>query len=751
MRRALDRGAGSNYRPHLLSVAPPYGNRAPAGTAYLLGYLEAHGCDDFDFLDLRLGAPFDFTPSYRTTGAFGESYALDLPDLPVVLMLIDAFERGASVVPERTPVFDRYCLERGISPAYLQSYLACLDRYFAASFDQIPRIDFIGFSVWTPNYLATLMAAAHLKRRPRPPVIVAGGPQVTASRAAAELGLRSGLFDVVALGEGEETLLDLYRAFRRGGGVPAGVAGTLTVDPATGGLRREERKLLRLEALPLPSFAEMPLQAYQADDSYRILPFQLSRGCTDRCSFCSEWVFWKHFRSDTAEHAVSQLAELQRRYGATFIEFTDSLLNGNPRRLVAFAEELLRRSIEIGWSAFMRAQITKEAAELIARAGCHGVFVGIESFSDEALELMNKRRTEAENIQAVITFVEAGIQVTAGFIPGFPGDSRRGFLHSVEVLRELQDRYPGRISLHEEPFTVMANAPIYHDLERMGLARIPFADDYLDIAPRHREAAASVLCSVEGDAQGMERLGRMKIVGVVKTDAPVRGAFEEGEDEALPLHGFDLRHAYGGWYAATLKSPAGHRYCVLVDEDELAELEQLQQELYPLQGSTDPRIAAFLDRIERAHCVPPSRPGPRLVRCLYRRGGAERCSFMASPFVVARDMGWRHGHRIMVMDTATGRPHRRPRAEGLILELCARKPRREAELWRHAAKRGAYGSRERVRAALDDLHEDGILVVYEAEAAAADVVAAAPVLRGRSLPLLGADPDKADTPVAAEE
>lgn len=182
-----------NFKPNLLCIAPPYGNRAPAGTAYLLGFLKSRGCHDFDFIDLRLGAPFDFTPSYRTTGAFGESYVMDLPDLPIVLQVIEAFHAGTSVIPERTRTFDQYCLERGISPHYLHSYLAHLDRYYESVFAQIPRIDFIGFSTWTPNFLSTVLAAAHLKRRRNPPVIIAGGPQVTASPVSAALGLRSGL------------------------------------------------------------------------------------------------------------------------------------------------------------------------------------------------------------------------------------------------------------------------------------------------------------------------------------------------------------------------------------------------------------------------------------------------------------------------------------------------------------------------------------------------------------------------------
>ena len=65
--------------------------------------------------------------------------------------------------------------------------------------------------------------------------------------------------------------------------------------------------------------------------------YQLSRGCTDKCSFCSEWVFWRHFRLSKMDKAVVEVAELQRRWGIERIWFTDSLLNGQMNRLRDFA------------------------------------------------------------------------------------------------------------------------------------------------------------------------------------------------------------------------------------------------------------------------------------------------------------------------------------------------------------------------------------------------------------------------------
>ena len=604
-----------NFKPNLLCIAPPYGMRIPAGTAYLLGYLKANGCFDFDFLDLRLGAPFDFTPTYKTTGVFGESYVLDIPDLPLALLIIKAFEKGEPLAPQRTELFDRYCLERGLSPNFVMSYLAAMDRYLERCFAQIEKIDFIGFSTWTPNYVFTLMAAAHLKRRKHPPIVVAGGPQVTASIGSAELGLRSGLFDVVALGEGEQTLLELFETYQRTGGV-SGVDGTLVYNRESNRMIRRERETLKLNTLPMPSFDEMQLASYQERGAGRALPFQLSRGCTDKCSFCSEWVFWKRYRSDTADHALEQIGVLLRRYNASFIEFSDSLLNGHPKRLISFAEGVVSEGLEFGWTSFMRAQMDPETASLLARSGCNGVFIGIESFSDEALALMNKRRTEAENIQAVIAFVEAGIHVTAGFIPGFPGDSRPGFLHSAQVVAELQQRYPGRIELHEEPFTVMANAPIMKQLDVMGLEPRFWADDFVDICPHYSDVTSRVICSVEGREQGIERIGRTVLVGAIKTDAPVRGVFEEGIDEDIAVDHFKVVPIFGGWYSAYKKSMAGHRYSLILDDAESEELQEQQKEWFPVD-ETVPDVAEYLAQLESKHIVASVRSEQRIVRALF--------------------------------------------------------------------------------------------------------------------------------------
>ena len=703
------------FKPNLLCIAPPpfSPTAPPAGASYLLGYLKSQGCHDFDFLDLRLGVPDSYSPTYTYTGAYAEAYVHDIPDLPLVLQLIKSFEAGESLMPEKTELLERYCLERGISLSYLHNYLCGLNRYFAHVFDQIPDIRFIGFSVWTTNFLSTLMAAAYLKRRPNAPFIISGGPQVSSSPASAELGLRSNLFDMVAVGEGEQTLLDVYNAFSRDGRVGEGIPGTLCKS-ASGAFARSQRPLMKLTTLPTPSFAEMHLAAYQTDNSYRTVPLQFSRGCTDKCEFCSEWKFWERFRTDTAEHTVEQIERVKRDYGANFIIFMDSLLNGIPRRLVELSELMVSRSLDVNWGSFMRAQMDLPTAKLLARAGCHDVFIGVESFSDETLELMHKRRTSADNLAAVEAFLEAGIDVTAGFVPGFPGDSRERFVASALILRDLQERYRGRFEIHDEAFVVQPGAPIFNKLGDMGLVGKPWAEDYLDIAPSCRDITSKIFCSVEGPSQGLERVGRLSILRTITEDAQSNSgfAFVRAEAEEITINEFSFVHLHGGWSLATRKSECGHVYGLIVNAEEEKELEELD----PVDHwETDPAIVGILNRLERAHVVPPARGGVRVVRGLYRRTIDPGCIFAVSPFIVAREMDWRYQHRILVSSVLNEQVSQRRPLEAELLRFLFKQPRTEEQVWKFF-RRQELGTRAELRKSLQQLMEDGILVMSDVPA-----------------------------------
>ncbi len=314
----------------------------------------------------------------------------------------------------------------------------------------------------------------------------------------------------------------------------------------------------------------------------------------------------------------------------------------------------------------MRAQMDTSSAKLLRRAGCRDVFVGVESFDDATLAAMNKRRTEADNVQALRAFLEAGINVVAGFIPGFPGDSRAGYLYSADRMRDLQAQFPGQLSVNTEPFRLSPGQPLYKNLEQTGLVPRHWAADYLEIAPRYRETTENILCSVEGANQGLERIGRERIAFMITTDEPVRtDKFDYDEDEAVCSHQFTTRHVFGGWHLASIKSGA-RIHALIVTSSELDGLEDLAAAA-KLMGVKHPELATRLQQLasRHLHCVPLDRPP--LPHPTFSPALRNQDVVRLSPFVVVRQMDWRHKKQILIVNYLNGRVLRRVSRDGRVL------------------------------------------------------------------------------------
>lgn len=176
--------------------------------------------------------------------------------------------------------------------------------------------DVLGVSAVTPGYLGGLRATTRLKES-RPHVrTVFGGPHPSAlpESVAAE-----SVVDFVLVGEAEETFLDLCRRLRDGDrDVPriGGASGHPTIHD--------------LDALPLPAFHTMNLEAYfsgtQAHGLFRrgkrVLPILSTRGCPHSCTFCCR-VMGQKIRNRSVEAVMAEIRFLVDRYGIDEVYFED--------------------------------------------------------------------------------------------------------------------------------------------------------------------------------------------------------------------------------------------------------------------------------------------------------------------------------------------------------------------------------------------------------------------------------------------
>jgi anaerobic magnesium-protoporphyrin IX monomethyl ester cyclase len=108
-------------------------------------------------------------------------------------------------------------------------------------------------------------------------------------------------------------------------------------------------------------------------------------------------------------------------------------------RAKQLAEGILKRGIEINWSAYARGDLsmTPQILRLMKKSGCHCLHVGYESGSNEILKNINKGVTR-EGLETFTKWAtDAGIDIHGDFMLGLPGDTLETMQQTIEWARGL--------------------------------------------------------------------------------------------------------------------------------------------------------------------------------------------------------------------------------------------------------------------------------------------------------------------------
>jgi anaerobic magnesium-protoporphyrin IX monomethyl ester cyclase len=167
----------------------------------------------------------------------------------------------------------------------------------------------------------------------------------------------------------------------------------------------------------------------------RTTSIMVTLGCPFDCDFCSRPVFGHVYRKrdlDVVFEEIRQIAQL----GYDQLWIADDNFTLNLALLRKFCQRMLGTGMK--WSCLSRStSIDAEIAHLMKEAGCQRVYLGLETGSDETLRLMNKKATLEDGIQAVQHFRQAGIEVAAFFIVGYPGESTASIEQTFKLALSL--------------------------------------------------------------------------------------------------------------------------------------------------------------------------------------------------------------------------------------------------------------------------------------------------------------------------
>jgi len=90
------------------------------------------------------------------------------------------------------------------------------------------------------------------------------------------------------------------------------------------------------------------------------------------------------------ERVIDEIEYQSRKYHTKFFEFIDECIA--PKRLMDIAKEIIKRGLEVYWSAESRIEkaFMKEELNKLYQAGCRILYMGLESASQKILDKMKK-------------------------------------------------------------------------------------------------------------------------------------------------------------------------------------------------------------------------------------------------------------------------------------------------------------------------------------------------------------------------
>jgi hopanoid C-3 methylase len=305
--------------------------------------------------------------------------------------------------------------------------------------------------------------------------------------------------DVVVVGEGELTLLELAAAVERGApfGSVAGVgymeSGRFRLAPP--------RELADLDALPLPD--RRLTEKYRRNQRYYRAgwrPVDLcitSRGCPFRCKFCGLWkINQGRFRHRQPERVADELGEI----GEPYVCFVDDNTLDNVASANRLADLVRERGIRKTFELYGRADTVVRHPELVEKwrgVGMKLLLIGLEACDQASLDSMNKRLSVDTNRQALEICHANDVEVVAYFIvdPGFSRDDFRRLGDYVEQHKlthpvfTILSPFPGTELYEEVKASLITGSfeliDFYHTVMP---TRLPLRDFYDEFTGLYRRA-----------------------------------------------------------------------------------------------------------------------------------------------------------------------------------------------------------------------------------------------------------------------
>lgn len=342
-----------------------------------------------------------------------------------------------------------------------------------AAFSQVHPIlkqaRLVGFSCSHYQLSGSLLLCAKIKEVSPNIRTVFGGKDCSGSFAG-ELLANMATVDFVGIGECEVTIESLLEHMEDNSKPPCNVVyRDGSGNPKDAPLRRN----VPIKRLPFPGydFRDVPVAL-----SDIILPLEFGRGCPwGKCTFCPDKSYNVFCQSKTAAQVEKEIRYYQQasKELKQFIILDSDALK-DPQLVVDLASFLDGKDFSFHFAEFRAEWMTRDVLRALSRFGSwvSPFQVGLETFSDSLLKLMNKGVSVLKNVEVLKGAVELEVPLQFNLFTCYPNMTKAHMEENLSVMDKIThllvckniEAYPGE-------FYLPTDCPVFLNINEYGLER----------------------------------------------------------------------------------------------------------------------------------------------------------------------------------------------------------------------------------------------------------------------------------------
>lgn len=249
------------------------------------------------------------------------------------------------------------------------------------------------------------------------------------------------------------------------------------------------QKIKKLDEIPIPNFDDYFNQLKKLNIDYEHnniwINYETSRGCwwgvDNLCTFCGVNGSDTGYRLKSPKKIVGELMELKTKYNVNNFRMVDTLMPGS------YFRNLLPMLVDIKIENIfyeMRADITYNQMKLLKNAGIKFMQIGIEAFSNNILNLINKGATYIENINVLRYARITGITIGWNLLREVPNDCINDWKQTLKIIPYLRHLDPPS---GFRPVELARFSPYYETYSKYNITNLKPFDVYSEIFPSNAD------------------------------------------------------------------------------------------------------------------------------------------------------------------------------------------------------------------------------------------------------------------------